>query len=75
MAVRTMRVVWQKNSGLNNLVQRHQQPQSPGESQSTGQPNHQNWREDPFIGIWEDREDMQDSTQLVRTIRDSEWRS
>ena len=57
------------------LKQRHQQPQSPEESQSTGQPNQQNWREDPFIGIWEDREDMQDSTQLVRTIRDSEWRS
>ena len=57
------------------LKQRHQQSQSPGESHFTGQPKQQNWREDPFIGIWQDREDMQDSTQLVRTIRGSEWRS
>ena len=28
---------------------------------------------DPFIGIWEDREDMQDSTEWVRSTRESEW--
>jgi hypothetical protein len=28
---------------------------------------------DPFIGIWEDREDMKDSNQWVRSTRESEW--
>jgi len=28
---------------------------------------------DPFIGIWEDLEDMQDSTEWVRSTRESEW--
>lgn len=27
------------------------------------------WQTDPFIGMWKDREDMQDSTQWVRSIR------
>lgn len=37
--------------------------------------NQQNWREDPFIGLWKDREDMQDSSQWVRTTRQREWLS
>ena len=45
------------------------------QSESPEQPNQQNWREDPFIGLWQDREDLQDSTQWVRTIRSSEWQS
>lgn len=28
---------------------------------------------DPFIGIWESRKDMNDSTQWVRSARESEW--
>ncbi|MFH2092646.1 MAG: DUF2281 domain-containing protein [Pseudomonadota bacterium] len=28
---------------------------------------------EPFIGIWEDRKDMKDSSQWVRTTRGSEW--
>ena len=28
---------------------------------------------DPFIGIWEGRKDMKESTQWVRSIRESEW--
>ena len=51
------------------LKQRHHQPQSPE------QLDQQNWREDPFIGLWQDREDMQDSTQWVRDSRSSEWRN
>lgn len=31
--------------------------------------------DEPFIGIWSDREDMQDSTAWVRNIRQSEWMS
>ena len=30
-------------------------------------------REDPAIGMWEDREDMQDSTAWVRQLRQREW--
>ncbi len=27
----------------------------------------------PFIGIWKDRKDMEDSTKWVRNLRGSEW--
>ncbi|MEW6077154.1 MAG: DUF2281 domain-containing protein [Thermodesulfobacteriota bacterium] len=27
----------------------------------------------PFIGIWEDRKDMNDSSSWVRNLRTSEW--
>jgi hypothetical protein len=30
---------------------------------------------EPFIGIWEGRKDMKDSSQWVRSARDSEWGS
>jgi len=29
--------------------------------------------EEPFIGMWRDREDMRDSSAWVRNIRNSEW--
>lgn len=45
------------------------------QSESPEQSNQQDWGEDPFIGLWQDREDLQDSTQWVRTIRSSEWQS
>ncbi len=32
-------------------------------------------REEPFIGIWKDREDMQDSSAWVRNLRESEWKN
>ena len=28
---------------------------------------------EPFIGIWEDREEMKDSSQWVRNTRAAEW--
>jgi len=28
---------------------------------------------EPFIGMWRDREDMQDSTAWVRSLRQREW--
>ena len=30
-------------------------------------------REDPAIGMWADREDMQDSAAWVRKLRQGEW--
>jgi hypothetical protein len=30
-------------------------------------------REDPAIGMWEDRRDMQDSAAWVRQLRQHEW--
>ena len=30
-------------------------------------------REDPAIGMWKDREDMQDSAAWVRQLRQSKW--
>lgn len=29
---------------------------------------------EPFVGIWEDRDDMRDSRLWLRKIRKSEWR-
>jgi len=29
--------------------------------------------DEPFIGMWSDREDLVDSTAWVRKLRDSEW--
>ena len=50
------------------LEQRYNQSQSPEQSKQ------KDWRSDPFIGLWQDRKDTQDSTQWVRTIRSAEWR-
>lgn len=32
-----------------------------------------NWANEPFIGMWRDRDDMTDSAQWVRNLRDHEW--
>lgn len=29
--------------------------------------------EDPFIGIWKDREDLKDSVAWIRDVRKNEW--
>ena len=36
-------------------------------------PNHPPLAEDPFIGMWKDREDMKDGASWVRQLRQSEW--
>ena len=48
----------------------HERDRSQKSSQQSPQVDLQT---DPFIGMWKDREDMQDSTQWVRTIRQGEW--
>ncbi|HEX6746799.1 MAG TPA: hypothetical protein VF092_05835 [Longimicrobium sp.] len=30
-------------------------------------------RDEPFVGMWKDREDLVDSTEWVRRLRDEEW--
>ena len=35
--------------------------------------NQGNLADDPFIGMWRDREDMQDSSTWVRNVREREW--
>jgi hypothetical protein len=30
---------------------------------------------EPFVGMWQDRENLKDSTEWVRQLRDSEWMS
>jgi hypothetical protein len=32
-----------------------------------------NFRDEPFVGMWKDREDMEDSSQWVRQLRQQEW--
>ncbi len=51
------------------LKQRYQ-PSPPPEP-----PPATDWRSDPFIGLWQDREDLQDSSQWVRATRSDEWHS
>jgi len=29
--------------------------------------------DEPFVGMWKDREDMQDSTKWVRGLRRNDW--
>lgn len=31
------------------------------------------WKNDPFVGMWKDREDMVDSTEWVKQVRRREW--
>ncbi len=31
------------------------------------------WEAEAFVGMWADREDMQDSTGWVRQLREKEW--
>ncbi len=31
-------------------------------------------REEPFVGIWKDRDDLSDATAWVRRLREQEWR-
>ena len=32
-------------------------------------------QDEPFVGMWKDREDMEDSSQWVRQVRQQEWTS
>lgn len=34
-----------------------------------------NPQDEPFVGMWKDREDMEDSSQCVRQVRQQEWTS
>ncbi len=31
-------------------------------------------KEEPFIGMWSDRKDLEDSSQWVKKLREKEWR-
>ncbi len=31
------------------------------------------WEDEPFFGMWKDREDMRDSTKWMRELRQREW--
>ena len=32
-----------------------------------------NLQDEPFVGMWKEREDMEDSSQWVRQLRQQEW--
>ncbi len=34
-----------------------------------------NFQDESFVGMWKDREDMEDSSQWVRQVRQEEWTS
>jgi hypothetical protein len=31
------------------------------------------WENEPFVGMWKDRDDMRDSEMWVRTLRRNQW--
>lgn len=37
------------------------------------EPKQRPLQEEPFVGMWRDREDMTDSTEWVRQAREREW--
>ena len=37
--------------------------------------NLSNIQDEPFVGMWKDREDMEDSSQWVHQVRQREWTS
>ena len=43
-------------------------------SDSPGKPQAVSLREEPFVGLWKDRDDLSDSTAWVRRLREQEWR-
>ncbi len=43
---------------------------APEESAKLKTPN---LRDEPFVGLWKDRKEMQDSTVYVRKLRQQEW--
>ncbi|HBB31112.1 MAG TPA: DUF2281 domain-containing protein [Cyanobacteria bacterium UBA8803] len=53
---------------VNFLKQQYQQPK-------TQQPQPLNFKDEPFVGMWSDRTDMQDSTAWVRQLRQKEWQN
>ncbi len=42
-------------------------------SKSSRKKNAVNLTDDKFIGLWKDRDDMQDSSAYIRTLRKNEW--
>ena len=42
---------------------------------TTSQPfDDSDWSQEPFVGMWQDREEMADSTAWVRNLRQTAWR-
>lgn len=40
---------------------------------AVGNTRSEDFSDEPFIGIWRDRAEMQDSSVWVRNLRDNEW--
>ncbi len=59
-----------KRQVIDLIASLHQQYDSSQsfEAQSSGELD-----QEPFIGMWRDREDLQDSTAWVRSNREREW--
>ncbi len=69
LRLRPRRVEWQKRYRKETMqTDSKDQPIIPREK-----PERRSLREEPFVGMWRDREDMTDSTEWVRQIRQREW--
>ena len=41
--------------------------------QTSHKPTSTDWKKQSFFGMWQDQQEMQDSTQWVRDLREKEW--
>ena len=39
----------------------------------TSEVRSENWQDEPFVGMWKYRQDLEDSTAWVRSIRHQHW--
>jgi hypothetical protein len=47
---------------------------TPNLTKSPRRPRRTRLANEPFIGMWKDREDMKDSSAYIRNLREREWR-
>ncbi len=55
--------------------QRLKDIESPEMASASAKAKAVDWKNHPCIGMWKDREDMKDSVQWVRDLRQRQWRS
>ncbi|MEL6260228.1 MAG: hypothetical protein AAFS06_23585 [Cyanobacteria bacterium J06631_12] len=52
------------------MLQRDVETSAYGEALNQGQ----DWHSHPAIGMWEERDDMKDSVEWVKSVRRQQWR-
>lgn len=59
-----------QKEAMNFIAFLQQRYQSPGNSEQAEKPELEN---EAFVGMWSDRDDLQDSSEWVKSLRNQEW--